>query len=178
MTINHAIRAQLRGMSRCAMTGMLAGLLATPTFALSAPVVPAGNQPEATMPNTDATLNTTAEAPDALPYISSDGSTAEESALPEAPAASESASLLAPTRTDLLAAAADGSSTTSTSTTKKHRVRGGFIALGVVGAVAAGMGAYIFSIKTSDTGTRDALGTMFLAPGAAAAGLGFYFAFK
>lgn len=177
MNYTHAIRAQLRGVGRCAMTGMLAGLLATPTFALSASGVGAGRQPDAAQSSTNATLDTTPEAPDTLPYISTDSSTGEENALPEAPAAPESVSLVSPTRTDLLASANE-SSTTSTSTTKKHHVRGGFIALGVVGAVAAGMGAYIFSIKTSDTGAKDALGTMFLAPGAAAAGLGFYFAFK
>ena len=66
----------------------------------------------------------------------------------------------------------------SSTTAKKHKVRPGFIALGIVGAAAAGFGAYIFSIKTTNTSGRDTLGTMFLAPGAAAAGLGFYFAFK
>jgi hypothetical protein len=177
MQYTHAIRAQLRGVSRCALTGMLAGVLASPTFALSTPAA-GGDRDNGMTANTTATLETTAEAPDALPMIAADDSTADGNALPDAPAAAESASLIAPATADLLAAASDGSSTVSTATTKKHHVRAGMLALGIVGGVAAGMGAYIFSIKTTATGTRDALGTMFLAPGAAAAGLGFYFAFK
>jgi hypothetical protein len=173
MSFTHTIRAQFRGLGRCALTGMLVGMLATPTFALSTPTLTNHEDDASTR---GAMLETTAEAPDALPMIADDG--ADVNALPEAPMA-ESASLIAPAKADLLAAAVGSdSSTTSTSTVKKHHVRGGFIALGVVGGIAAGMGAYIFSIKTSNTGARDALGTMFLAPGAAAAGLGFYFAFK
>ena len=177
MLYTHTLRAQFRGLGRCAITSILVGLLATPTFALSTPTLNNRDDGAATMPSSSVALETTAEAPNALPMISEDGTEAE--ALPEAPAApiAESASLIAPTRADLLAAGSD-SSTTSTSTTKKHHVRPGFIALGVVGAVAAGFGAYIFSIKTTNTSGRDTLGTMFLAPGAAAAGLGFYFAFK
>lgn len=179
MLYTHTLRAQFHGLGRCALTGMLVGMLATPTFALSTPTLNNHDDEAATMPSSSVTLETTAEAPDALPMITDNDGT-EAAALPEAPAAPlpDSASLIAPTREDLLAAAGSDSSTTSTPTTKKHHVRPGFIALGVAGAVAAGLGAYIFSIKTTNTSGRDTLGTMFLAPGAAAAGLGFYFAFK
>lgn len=169
----HAIRAQLRNLSCCALTGLLAGLLATPAYALNPTALATHNGGDS------AALATTAEAPDALPMIAT-ANTTDTDTLPEAPEATDSASLIAPSRTDLLASAeGSGSSTTSNATTpKKHHVRAGFLALGIVGGAAAGLGAYIFSIKTSATGERDALGTMFLAPGAAAAGLGFYFAFK
>jgi len=172
MDFTHAIRAQFRRLSYCAVTATLAGMLATPTFALGTPTV--NNHDDAATPSHSVTLETT--APEALPLIVEDGT--DVNALPDAPLA-ESASLIAPAKADLLAAAAGSdASTTSTATTKKHHVRAGFLALGIAGGAAAGLGAYIFSIKTSATGTRDALGTMFLAPGAAAAGLGFYFAFK
>ena len=173
----HAIRAQLRGIGRCATTGILVGLLATQAFALNAPAASTSDsQPSAS------TLQLTTQTPD-LPLISEDSATPEAS-LPSAPAPIADPSTVSsqvPDKMDLLldpAAASGSSSTTSTTTPKKHKIRPGMLALGIVGAAAAGMGAYIFSIKTTDTGAKDALGTMFLAPGAAAAGLGFYFAFK
>jgi hypothetical protein len=149
---------------------MLVGLLATQAFALNAPAAPSNDSRQ---------LST--QTPD-LPLISDDSATPEAS-LPSAPAPIADASIASsqvPDKMDLMLdpAAANASSTTNGTTAKKHKIRPGMLALGIVGAAAAGMGAYIFSIKTSATGTRDALGTMFLAPGAAAAGLGFYFAFK
>jgi len=167
----HAIRAQLRGIGRCATTGILVGLLATQAFGLSAPAA-----------STNDSQQLTTQTPD-LPLISEASATPE--ALPSAPAPIADPSTVSsqvPDKMDLMLdpAAASGSSSTTSSTTapKKHKIRPGMLALGIVGAAAAGMGAYIFSIKTTDTGAKDALGTMFLAPGAAAAGLGFYFAFK
>lgn len=174
----HAIRAQLRGIGRCATTGILVGLLATQAFALNAPAASTNDsQPSAS------TLQLTTQTPD-LPLISEDSATPDAS-LPSAPAPIADPSTVSSQvqdKMDLMLdpAAASGSSSTTSSTTapKKHKIRPGMLALGIVGAAAAGMGAYIFSIKTTDTGAKDALGTMFLAPGAAAAGLGFYFAFK
>jgi hypothetical protein len=96
----------------------------------------------------------------------------DPSALPEAPAPVQPAAVVDD------AASQNMVTPQPTTTTKSHKVRPGWIVVGVTGAAAAAMGAYIFSIKTTNTGARDALGTMFLAPGAAAAGLGFYFAFK
>ncbi len=168
----HAIRAQLRGIGRCATTGMLVGLLATQAFALNTPTA-----------STNDNQQLSTQTPD-LPLISEDSAT-PEAALPSAPAPIADPSTVSsqvPDKMDLMldpaAAANASSSTTNNPAPKKHKIRPGMLALGIVGAAAAGMGAYIFSIKTSDTGAKDALGTMFLAPGAAAAGLGFYFAFK
>ncbi len=157
------------------------GLLATQTFAQTATAAPSPNNDQAATTPAAVTLQTVAQAPDSLPSISTNNTAEDANALPEAPSAVESASLIAPVKTDLLLAVSApeaSSSTTSTSAEKKHKMRPGFLALGIVGGVAAGFGAYIFSIKTSNTSGRDALGTIFLASGAAAAGLGFYFAFK
>lgn len=172
MKVPFAIRTQVRGLGHCAVTGILVGLLATQTFAQSAPATT--NLSGAT------TLETTSAAPDSLPLISTDATTPDVNALPDAPAATEVSSSAAPASLGLMAEP-DGQNnavSSSSTTAKKHKVRPGFIALGIVGAAAAGFGAYIFSIKTTNTSGRDTLGTMFLAPGAAAAGLGFYFAFK
>lgn len=170
MKTPHAIRAQLRGIGRCATTGMLVGLLATRAFALNAPTASSNDSQQLTT-----------QTPD-LPFIAT-GNGMPEASLPSAPVPIEDASVSsqAPEKMDLMldpAAASSSSATTNGTTEKKHKIRPGFLALGIVGAAAAGLGAYIFSIRTSATGTKDALGTMFLAPGAAAAGLGFYFAFK
>lgn len=173
MKLPFAIRTQVRGLGHCAVTGILVGLLATQTFAQSAPAATT-NLSAAT------TLETTSAAPDSLPLISTDATTPDVNALPEAPEATAISSSAAPASLDLMAepGGPNNAVSSSPSTEKKHKVRPGMLALGVVGAAAAGFGAYIFSIKASNTGARDALGTMFLAPGAAAAGLGFYFAFK
>jgi hypothetical protein len=172
MKLPFAIRTQVRGFGHCAVTGILVVLLATPTFAQSAPAT--------TSLSAATTLETTSSAPDSLPLISTDTTTPDVNALPEAPAATEISSSAAPATLDLLAEP-DGQNnavSSSSTTPKKHKMRPGMLALGIVGAAAAGFGAYIFSIKTTATGEKDALGTIFLAPGAAAAGLGFYFAFK
>ena len=173
MKVPFAIRTQVRGLGHCAVTGILVGLLATQTFAQSAPAA-------TTSLSAATTLETTSAAPDSLPLISSDTTTSDVNALPEAPEATEISSSAAPASLDLLANP-DGQNnavSSSSTTAKKHKIRPGMLAMGIVGAAAAGFGAYIFSIKASNTSGRDALGTIFLAPGAAAAGLGFYFAFK
>jgi hypothetical protein len=171
MKVPHAIRAQLRGIGRCAVTGMLVGLLATQAFALNAPAAP----------SSDSQLTT--QTPD-LPLIAEDNAMPEAS-LPSAPAPVADASVVSSqvTRRMDLMLAADGQNAVSSSTStppKKHKIRGGMLAMGIAGCGLAGIGAYIFSLNTNSksTGLKDGLGTAFLAPGAAMAGLGFYFAFK
>ena len=77
MKVPFAIRTQVRGLGHCAVTGILVGLLATQTFAQSAPATT--NLSGAT------TLETTSAAPDSLPLISTDATTPDVNALPEAP---------------------------------------------------------------------------------------------
>lgn len=188
-----AIRARMGGMGRCALVGTMVGMLAAQSFAATGPsMVSQPSTPSDTAAATSALrpAEATTTAATNLSTVTSGttASTASSSnaldfdALPQAPAPVETASASEKPAFDpiISQAAQDGQSLTSTSTKpKSHGVtRPGFLAMGIAGAAAAGFGAYIFSIKTSNTGRRDALGTIFLAPGAAAAGLGFYFAFS
>ncbi len=179
----HGIRAQLRGIGHCALVGTLVGMLATQSFAATGSSLQSelSTQPNASaVPAAHGTLTRGPAASANLPLASS-SSSLELNALPQAPEPIETATANQPPSLDPIVseAAQDGQSLrSSTSRSKDHAVqRPGMLVLGIVGAAAVVMGAYIFSIKTSATGQRDALGTMFLAPGAAAAGLGFYFAF-
>jgi hypothetical protein len=184
-----AIRAQIRGIGRSALVGTMVGILAAQSFAATGPsmvsqpstVSDATAAPSMIRPANANTTPATNLSNDSAAATSSSNAL-DLNALPQAPAPVETASASEKPAFDpiISQAAQDGQSLTSTSTKPKSHgvVRPGFLVLGIAGAAAAGLGAYIFSIKTSATGERDALGTMFLAPGAAAAGLGFYFAFK
>lgn len=180
-----AIRAQMGGIGRSALVGTMVGMLAAQSFAATGPSMvsePSTASAATTAPSTiqPAEAKTTATAN--LSASSSSSNTLELNALPQAPAPVETASASEKPAFDpiISQAAQDGQALTSTPAPAKSHgvVRPGMLVVGIVGAAAVAMGAYIFSIKTSATGEKDALGTMFLAPGAAAAGLGFYFAFK
>ncbi len=188
MNTLNTVRAQVRGIGRSAFVGMLVGLLATQSFALSGPM--AASQPST---GSNSTSVPTAAIPARAAATSNDATlnpslntsvsnTLDASALPEAPNPSEMASINHPPKFDpmISEAAQDGQSLQSTSTksTSHGLQRPGFLVLGIVGAAAMGMGGYIYAIKTTNTSAKMTLGTMFMAPGAAAAGLGFYFAFK
>jgi hypothetical protein len=175
----HAMEAQLRTMGRCALVGALAGLLATQAVAATAPTATpqSSAKPETTSVPGAALTNTTTTN---LPLTSYDSAQADSSGLPEAPnAATESASVTMPASLKAMMddPAQSSQALTSTPSTQQNKVKPGWLALGIVGAGAMAMGAYIYSIKTNATGEKMALGTIFMAPGAAAAGLGFYFAF-
>jgi hypothetical protein len=146
----HSTVAHLRVVGRCVLTGALAAMLATQSFAQAEH---AGNTP-------------------------TPAASVSAESLPDAPAAASSSSADQPAGAAMLADDATQNTLTSTPQKPRHKVHPGWLVLGIAGGAAAGMGAYIFSLKTSNTGAKTALGTMFLAPGAAAAGLGFYFAFK
>jgi hypothetical protein len=130
-----------------------------PAFTAPADLLELSKQPDARQPD--------AQQPDAQ--------------LPDAPEANESASLNAAPKFDpmISEAAQDGQSLQSTSTANSNKKipHPGWLVLSGVGAAAVAFGAYIYSIKTTNTSGRDALGTIFLAPGAAAVGLGFFLAF-
>lgn len=180
MKLPHAMQTLPGAFGRCALVGMLAGLLATPTFALGGPAV----NHENSQPNANTLTLETSDASANLPLISTD-STATDTDLVSAPEPTDVASSVLPPRLDLMVSSPDAaaSSTTNNNTTpKKHHLRPGMLVMGIAGAGLAGFGAYIFSINTGSnsktTGLKDSAGTLFLAPGAAMAGLGFYFAFK
>ncbi len=196
----HTTRNLLRGLGRGALVGMLTGLMATQGFAIT------GLNGSSETLNQSKSLNQSsagsvsaidmAAKTSVKPAFTAPANLLElnqqsvdqravdqqpAAQLPDAPAANESASLNAAPKFDpmISEAAQDGQALQSTSSTNNSKKipHPGWLVLAGVGAAAVGFGAYIYSIKTSATGERTALGTMFLAPGAAAVGLGFFLAF-
>lgn len=115
--------------------------------------------------------------------------TATTAVLPDAPAAaapqSESASLSMPPEMKAMMddASQAAQSLQSTPSTTNHKLvqRPGMLVLGIAGVPLIVLGTMIFSLNVGSSGKanglRNGLGTAFLAPGAAMAGFGFYFAF-
>ena len=158
----HAVPAQLRQIGRCAFVGTLVALMAAQAVAQSAPTPTL--QPSA-IPVT---------APSAAPEA-----TPTPAVLPDAPSTVETASLTTPPKLNLmLPEPAQSSQSLQTPATKsEHKVKPGWLVLGVVGAAAMTMGVLIYSINTTQTTKKAEVGTIFFAPGAAAAGFGFYYGF-
>ena len=180
----HTVRQQLRRLGRGAMVGMLTGLLATQGFAmtgLSASSEPLNQSNAGAVSATDLAAKTNIKTAFAAPANLLELNKQPDAQLPDAPQANESASLNAAPKFDpmISEAAQDGQSLQSTSTTTsiKKIPHPGWLVLSGVGVAAVGFGAYIYSIKTTNTSGRDTLGTMFVAPGAVAVGLGFLLAF-
>ncbi len=185
----HTTRKLLRGLGRGALVGMLTGLMATQGFAMtglngsseSLNQSSAGSV-SATDAQATASVKPAFTAPANLLELNQQPEAQQPAAqLPEAPEANESASLNAGPKFDpmISEAAQDGQALQSTASTNNNKKipHPGWLVLAGVGAAAVGFGAYIYSIKTTNTSGRDALGTIFLAPGAAAVGLGFFLAF-
>ena len=171
--------AHLRAAGRCAVTGILVSLLAVPSFAQGAQ--PAAQANPATLATAGTTLATTSHATN-LPLIAAAevpdlnllGQPADSAPENPEPIATSSLPDLHSAMKD--AVANQGQQLTSTT---QHRgvQRPGFLVLGIVGAPAMGMGAYIYALHGSGS-ARAILGTMFMAPGAVAAGFGFTYAFR
>lgn len=172
--------AHLRAAGRCALTGILVGLLAVPSFAQSAQ--PAAQENQATPAMAGTTLATTTDAAN-LPLIASAADVPDLSLLgqPSATAPENPEPIVTSSLPDLNKAmkeAVDNQGQQLTSTTQHHGVqRPGMLVLGIVGAAAMGMGGFIYALNGSAR-ARAILGTMFMAPGAVAAGFGFTYAFK
>ena len=181
----HTTRKQLRGLVRCALVGMLTGLMANQGFAmtgLSASSELLNQSNAGAVSAADLAEKTTIKPAFTAPANLLEFNKQPEAQLPDAPEANESASLNAAPKFDpmISEAAQDGQSLQSTSTTNNNSKKiphPGWLILSGLGVAAVGFGAYIYSIKTSATGERTALGTMFVAPGAVAVGLGFFLAF-
>jgi hypothetical protein len=184
--LHKQVGAQLRAMGRCAMVGTLIGLMTTQAFAAGAPAV--APQPAAMPETTSVTSNVSTQAIDTTPtanlsLVAEDNAAAEPNALPEAPnVQGESASLKMPP--DLRAMMDDAAQQSqslqpASSTNNKKIQRPGMLVLGIAGVPLAILGVMILSLKVGpkEAGARDGLGAAFLAPGAAMAGFGFYFAF-
>lgn len=174
-----ATGAQLRGVGRCALTGILVSLLAVPGFALTPQ--PASQPATPSLSTAAATLGTDSGSAD-LPLIAGTGDLPDASVLagPANPAEAAPDAMSTSSLPDLHKAMKDAldQGQQLTNTQRHHGVqRPGMLALGIVGAVAMGMGAYVYSLNGS-TRAKAIIGTMFMAPGAVAAGFGFSYAFK
>ncbi len=177
------VRKQLNGLGRGAVVGMLTGLMATQGFAmtgLNASSEPSNHRNAGAVSTTDLAAESGIKPAFTAPANLLELNKQPEAQLPDAPEANESASLNAAPKFDpmISEAAQDGQSLQSSpAATNKKIPHPGWFVLSGVGVAAVAMGAYIYSIKTTNTSGRDTLGTMFLAPGAAAVGLGFFLAF-
>lgn len=178
------VGAWLGAIGRCALVGMLVGMLATQAVAEGAatvsPLTPA--KPEtASVPSgspEQINLATTAN----LPLTSQDNSNADLSALPDAPTTapagtSDSASLTMPPELKAMMddASKNSQNLQSAPATKSHGLqRPGMLVMGFIGLPLAALGAYAYARAPRN----KPYATIIFAPGAAMVGFGFYFAFK
>lgn len=189
MTQLQTVVARLGAVGRCALMGMLVGMLATQAVAESAtavtPKTPA--KPEtASVPSESQTeqinLATTAN----LPLAPQDNSGSDLNALPDAPTTapagtSDSASLNMPPE---LKAMMDDAQQNSQNlqpapAAKSHGIqRPGMLIMGILGLPLAFIGVGIYTIDTNETGKKIGVGSAFFVPGALMSTFGFYYAFK
>jgi hypothetical protein len=183
------VGAWLGAVGRCALVGMLVGMLATQAVAEGATPVSSQSpaKPETTsVPNNSQidqiNLTTTAN----LPLVTQNNAAADVNALPDAPMESagtgESSSLTMPPELKAMMddAKQNSQNLEPAAANKPHGLkRPGMLILGIVGIPIAVMGGGILAIKgTEREGLRITLGTSFLVGGAAMTGFGFYFAYK
>lgn len=180
MNRNAATGAHLRAAGRCALTGVLVSLLAVPSFAQGAQPSAAA---ETTTPATAATALETTSSSTPLPLIAADADIPDLGPLgqPAASGPEDPQPIALSSLPDLHEAMKDALANQGqqlTSTKQHHGVqRPGMLVLGIVGGAAMGMGGFIYALNGSAK-ARALLGTMFMAPGAVAAGFGFTYAFK
>lgn len=183
MNQRYTTRKKLQGLGRGALIGMLTGLMATQGFAmtgLNGSSEPFNQSNAGAVSATDLSAKTSIKPAFTAPVNLLELNKQPDAQLPDAPEANESASLNAAPKFDpmISEAAQDGQSLQSTQSASNKKIpHPGWLVLSGVGAAAVVLGALVYSIKTTNTSGRDTLGTMFMAPGAAAVGLGFYFAF-
>ena len=180
--------ARLGAIGRCALVGMLVGMLATQAVAENATAVNPKTpvKPETTsVPSGPQTDQINLAATTNLPLAAQDIATADANALPDAPAASagtsESASLTMPPelKTMMDDAQQNAQNLQSAPANKSHGLqRPGMLIMGIVGIPLALLGGSILAIQgTKSEGLKVGVGLGFLVPGAAMSGFGFYFAF-
>ncbi|MGO8935434.1 MAG: hypothetical protein ACLQDA_17140 [Terracidiphilus sp.] len=185
----HTVVARLGAVGRCALVGVLVGMLATQSVAEGATTVTPKTtaKPETTsVPSGSQTEQINLAATSNLPLAAEDNATADANALPDAPAApagtSDSASLTMPPALKAMMddAQQNAQSLQSPPATKSHGLqRPGMLIMGIVGIPLALLGGSILAIRgTKDEGLKVGVGVGLLVPGAAMSGLGFYYAFK
>ncbi len=187
MTHLHTVCARLGAVGRCALVGMLVGMLATQAVAEGAarvsPQTPLNPETTSVPSGSSEQINLATTAN--LPLTSQDNSDADLNALPEAPmasaGASDSASVNMPPelRAMMDDAKQNAQNLQPAPATKPHGIqRPGMLIMGIVGIPLAFIGVGIYTINTNETGKKIGLGTAFFAPGAAMSVFGFYYAFK
>ncbi len=185
----HTVVARLGAVGRCALVGVLVGMLATQAVAEGATAVTPKTtaKPETTsVPGGSQTEQINLAATSNLPLAAEDNATADANALPDAPAApagtSDSASLTMPPALKAMMddAQQKAQNLQSAPATKSHGLqRPGMLIMGIVGIPLALLGGSILAIRgTKDEGLKVGVGVGLLVPGAAMSGLGFYYAFK
>ncbi len=185
----HTVGAQLGAIGRCALVGVLVGMLATQAVAEGAATVSQQSpaKPETTsVPSGSQTEQLSLATTTNLPLAAQDGTTADVNALPDAPTVpagtSDSASLNMPPELKAMMddAQQNAQNLQSAPATKPHGIqRPGMLVMGIIGIPLLGFGTYVMTRSVSkDAGLKNAFGAIFLVPGAAMSGFGFYFAFK
>jgi hypothetical protein len=189
MTQLQAVGAWLGAIGRCALVGMLVGMLATQAVAEGAatvsPQTPAKPETTSVPSGTPEQINLATAAN--LSLRSQDNSDADLNPLPDAPTmapagSSDSASLSMPPELKAMMddAAKNSQNLQPASAAKPHGIqRPGMLVMGIIGVPLIGFGTYVMTRSVSkDAGLKNAFGAIFLVPGAAMSGFGFYFAFK
>ena len=181
----HTVGARLGAVGRCALVGMLVGMLATQAVAEGAAVVTpkTSAKPETTNVPSGSLEQINLATTENLPLTSQDN--ADLNALPDAPTAStgssDSASLTMPPELKAMMddAAQNSQNLQSAPATKPHGIqRPGMLVMGIVGAMGMGLGALLYASDKGTLEARAAGGSILFAPGAVMAGFGFYYAFK
>jgi hypothetical protein len=194
MTQLHAVAVRLGAIGRCALVGVLVGMLATQAVAEGAATVsqqtPA--KPETTIvPNELQTDQINFAAMANLPLLAQDNSNQDNfdaaiNALPDAPTApagtSESSSLTMPPELKAMMddAKQNSQNLQSAPAGKSHGLqRPGMLIMGIVGIPLALLGGALLAADgKKDVGLRVGVSLGLLVPGAAMTGFGFYYAFK
>ncbi len=192
MTRLHIVGARLGAIGRCALVGVLVGMLATQAVAegaatVSSPQTPAKPETTNVSSGTPEQINLATTAN--LPLTSQDISDADPGALPNAPTTapegtSDSASLTMPPELKAMMddAKQNSENLQQAPAAKPHGVqRPGMLVMGILGIPLLGLGALYYSAAAGGNrngGKAVAAGTIFFVPGALMSGFGFYFAFK
>jgi hypothetical protein len=190
MTQLHMVGARLIAIGRCALVGMLVGMLATQAVAEGATAVSpqTSAKPEtASVPSGSELEQIQLVGTTNLPLAAQNNFDAAINALPDAPmesmGTSESSSLTMPPELKAMMddAKQNSQNLQSAPAAKPHGVQQpGMLVLGIAGLPLLGLGSlfYVAAAGKKNAGPAVAVGSVFFVPGALMSGFGFYFAFK
>lgn len=169
-------KCSLKVLGRCATIGLLVGALAGQSFAQNGPTqsLHMNLQPDisAAPSISRAVTNSNSTAPAPSP-AATDQPAAEQGFASLTPLASAKPSIVREAYREIDQQATQTDSIKMSPEPSEHHVRKAPLALAIVGVAVAGFGTFLMA-ESRNKGVAAA----FLAPGAAAAGLGFYFAFR